>query len=129
MKGDEEGPFAGVAKASPESQGRSSAAEIQVASSGGVPAADASELEIIRFAQAINGYEEVGGEAADLGRFVAALEQRDVADLSLRELRILLFARQRAHYHQGGGWPGWDPLMDEMRELVAVIRERAERPS
>ena len=90
-----------------------------------VPAADAETSEVIRFAQTYNGYKAVGMEG------IQAISARLKADgpdgFSLDELRAALFARQRAHYHQGGAWPGGsDPLMDEMRELVAAIRQRVE---
>jgi hypothetical protein len=92
-----------------------------------VPACDCSDLEIIRFAQTLNGYQHVGGEARDLGSYVSKLEAQPLEILSLEDLRVLLFARQRAHYHQGGGWPDGDPLMDEMRRLTDEIRSRMER--
>ncbi len=102
---------------------------------GDIPAADASDVDIIRFAQTLNGYNEVGGEASDLGRYLKKLDDgkgaylhcatSEMLDaLSLIDLRILLFARQRAHYHQGGGWGDHDPIMDEMRKVTDVIRER-----
>ena len=95
-----------------------------------VPGPDASTTDIIRFAQTLNGYTEVGGEdASALGAYIKPLKAAAPKSLSLRDLRILLFARQRAHYHQGGGWPGEpDTLMEAMRALTAHIRERvAER--
>lgn len=91
-----------------------------------IPDQGASDLVIIRFAQTLNGYEQVGGDAASLGVYLKELEKHPVASLPLNDLRILLFARQRAHYHQGGGWQDGDPLMDEMRALVQVIRSRVE---
>ena len=91
-----------------------------------MPSADADDIDIIRFAQTLNGYEAVGGEASALGAYVKTLEAQPLGALSLDDLRIMLFARQRAHYHQGGGWPGSDPLMDEMRQLTVVIRERVQ---
>lgn len=40
---------------------------------------------------------------------------------------MLLFARQRAHDHQGGGWPGEpDTLLDAMRTRTAEVRRRVE---
>ena len=89
-----------------------------------VPETDAASGEIIRFAQTLNGYRHVGGEARDFSAYVAKLRERPLDALSLDELRILLFARQRAHYHQGGGWPDGDPIMDEMRKLMSSIRSR-----
>lgn len=89
-----------------------------------VPGPDAPDVEVIRFAQTRNGYHAVGGEARALGAYVARLEAQPLDALSLDDLRILLFARQRAHYFEGGGWPDGDPLMDEMRKLTAVIRLR-----
>ena len=90
-----------------------------------VPALDASDGEIIRFAQTLNGYEQVGGAARDLGIYIKRLKEQSLEALSLEDLRILLFARQRAHYHQSG-WPNGDPFMDEMRMLTEVIRSRLE---
>lgn len=89
-----------------------------------IPRSDASDLDIIRFAQTLNGYKEVGGEARDLGLYVNQLRGQPLELLSTNDLRILLFARQRAHYHQGGGWPDGDPLMDQMRMLTDEIRSR-----
>ena len=94
-----------------------------------VPASDSSDGEIIRFAQTLNGYDQVGGEARDLGIYVAELDEQPLEALSLADLRILLFARQRAHYHQGGGWPDGDPIMDRMRQITVEIRSRLENSS
>ncbi len=91
-----------------------------------VPISDASDTEIIRFAQTLNGYEQVEGNAGNLGAYVRGLDEQPLDALALNELRILLFARQRAHYHQGGGWPDGDPIMDQMRILTGVIRSRLE---
>lgn len=79
-----------------------------------IPASDGSDVEIIRFAHTLNGYNEVGGEASALGMYLKGLDggegaylkgQDDVMleALSLNDLRILLFSRQRAHYFEGGG--------------------------
>ena len=90
---------------------------------GTVPDASSSAIDVIRFAQTVNAYEEVGQEGiqATLARY----ETDGLAPLTLDEVRVVLFARQRAHYHQGGGWPGEpDTLMDEMRKLVAEIHQR-----
>jgi hypothetical protein len=92
-----------------------------------VPLPDCSNGEIIRFAQTLNGYEQVGGPAANLGAYIKPFRDRPIESLSLEDLRILLFARQRAHYHQGGGWPDGDPIMDEMRGLTLQIRSRLEQ--
>lgn len=94
-----------------------------------VPTSGSSDVEIIRFAQTLNGYQQVGGEARDLGAYVTTLDEQPLEALSLDDLRILLFARQRAHYHQGGGWPDGDPIMDEMRMLTVMIRRRLENYS
>ena len=91
-----------------------------------VPASNASDRDIIRFAQTLNGYNQVGGNMRDFGGYVANLDNQPLAAHSLHDLRILLFARQRAHYHQGGGWPDGDPLMDQMRMLTREIRSRLE---
>lgn len=93
--------------------------------SGAIPDASSSDQAIIRFAQTFNAYDEVGQEGINalLGRQRAG----ELEAPTLDELRTLLFARQRAHYHQGGGWPGEpDTLMEEMRALVAEIRQRVE---
>lgn len=92
-----------------------------------VPSSGADRLEIIRFAQTLNGYRHVAGDAIALGVYIKQFQDQPLDRLSLQDLRILLFARQRAHYHQGGGWPDGDPLMDEMRTLTAAIRSRLER--
>jgi hypothetical protein len=89
-----------------------------------IPGPDASDRDIIVFAQTLNGYAEVGGEARDLGLYVKLLRGQPLEMLSTNDLRILLFARQRAHYHQGGGWPDGDPIMDQMRMLTHEIRNR-----
>lgn len=102
-----------------------------------IPGAEASDIDIIRFAQSLNGYDEVGGEASDLGKYIKRLNGGEgtyldyatcemLDSLSLNDLRILLFARQRAHYFAGGGWGDHDPIMDEMRKLTDAIRERVE---
>ncbi len=104
-----------------------------------IPSSEASDTDIIRFAQTLNGYTEVGGEASELGKYIGAFDGGEGAylrkmdagmaeALPLNDLRILLFARQRAHYHQGGGWPDGDPVMDEMRVLTDVIRRRVASP-
>lgn len=88
-----------------------------------IPAPDAAGRDFIVFAQTLNGYEEVGGDVGEFGKFVAALEDRPIEELSLTELRILLFALQRAHYFSGGGWPGEeDSIMNEVRQLTEAIR-------
>lgn len=102
-----------------------------------LPRPEAEELEFIRFAQMLNGYQEVGGDAGNLGRYIKSFDSGEGAylrsidpemaiPLSVNDIRILLFARQRAHYHQGGGWGDHDPLMDEMRMLVDLLRDRLE---
>ncbi|MDX1420269.1 MAG: O-acetyl-ADP-ribose deacetylase [Rubricoccaceae bacterium] len=93
-----------------------------------VPGEDAPDAEVIRFAQTLDGYAAVGGgDVAALGRYVQALDPAPPEALGLDDLRILLFARQRAHSHQGGGWPGEpDRVMQEMRRLTALIRTRVE---
>ena len=89
-----------------------------------VPPADAPDIDVLRFATSINGYEDLGH-----GGF-GPLRERLAADgpdaLSLHELRLVLFIRQRAHYHQGGAWGPDDPLMDEMRGLTAEIGRRVQ---
>ena len=92
-----------------------------------VPGADASDSAIIRFAHTLNGYDRVEGGVHGLGAYVERLKAQPPDSLALEDLRILLFARQRAHYHEGGGWPDGDPIMDEMRALTLEIRSRVER--
>ena len=88
-----------------------------------LPRADCSDRDLIRFAQSLDGYAAVGGDMADFNSYVDALRDRPRDDLALTDLRILLFATQRAHYFQGGGWPDRpDPLMGEMRHLTDLIR-------
>lgn len=94
-----------------------------------IPAPDCMDIDIIRFAQTLNGYVQVGGPASNLGVYIKTFKDRPLEDLSLEDLRILLFARQRAHYHQGGGWPDGDPVMDEMRRLTLEIQSRLEHRS
>lgn len=93
-----------------------------------VPTADAPAGAVICFAQTLNGYEAVGGDVHALAASVARAEAQPLAALSLEDLRLLLFARQRAHYYEGGGWGGDDPILDEMRMLTALIRKRLEAP-
>ncbi len=59
-------------------------------------------------------------------RTSSRLEERGPSELSVHDLRILLFAKQRAHYYSGGGRAGHDPIMDEMRAIVELIRGRLE---
>lgn len=94
-----------------------------------VPRAGASDLEIIQFAQTLNGYGQVGGQASELGEYVDKLNQQPLTALSLDDLRILLFALQRAHYYQGGGWGEDDPILEQMRRVTRVIRLRMEARS
>ena len=90
-----------------------------------IPSPDADALDIIRFSSTFNGYMVAGMEGVNA--IAARLKDDGFGDFSLEELRVALFARQRAHYHQGGAWPGQpDSLMDEMRELVAEIRQRVQ---
>lgn len=88
-----------------------------------VPDASASDVEVLRFAQTIDGYEVTGG-VDGLNARLASFQETE--RLGLDDLRVLLFAWQRAHYHQGGAWGPEDPLMDEMRALTARIRARVE---
>jgi len=90
-----------------------------------LPAADADDVEYIQFAQTFNGYTVAGMEGVNA--IAARLKADGFSKFSLDELRLALFARQRAHYHQGGAWPGEpDTLMNQMRELAAEIRQRVE---
>ena len=84
-----------------------------------VPPPEASGAAIIAFAQTLNGYDEMGGHAP-LADFVRRAEAEPAATLSLRDLRLLLFFRQRADYHQGGS----EGEMRRMRALVGLIRDR-----
>ena len=88
-----------------------------------LPLADCSDRDLIRFAHSLDGYAAVGGTMRDFSAHVEALRDRSPDALTLDDLRLLLFATQRAHYFQGGGWPGHpDPLMGEMRHLTDLIR-------
>ena len=86
-------------------------------------------MDMIGFATSINGYAEAGG-TAEVASLHKRFESEGHATMTLHELRIVLFGFQRAHYHQGGAWGDSDPVMDRMRALTGVIRERvAERGS
>lgn len=112
------GPLGGV-------QGVKSALPTVALTRSRVPDRDADSVEIIRFAQTINGYEHA--EPARLGALTERVEAGEADALSLHELRLALFSMQRAHYHQGGGWPGEvDTLLERMRTLVGALRERTE---
>lgn len=90
-----------------------------------IPEADAEAEAILHFAQTINGYEDA--EPARLADLATRVESGEAEALSLHELRLALFSIQRAHYHQGGGWPGEvDTLLERMRALTATIRARVE---
>lgn len=93
-----------------------------------IPAADAPSQEILRFSSTSVGN---GAYAFHTDRSLA-VQERYVAGgaegLSLDDLRGLLHITQRAHYHQGGGWPGQpDTLMERMRALTAEIGRRVRR--
>ena len=94
-----------------------------------LPAPDGPAQALIRFAQSLDGYEAIGAEgASDLGRWAERHRDTPLEGLSLHDLRVVLFARQRAHYHQGGGWPGEpDSVLEEMRTLTGAIRGRVAR--
>lgn len=89
-----------------------------------VPGPEAERREVIRFATSLNGTEAVGRE--DVRAAASAWTADGPEALDLHGLRVALFARQRAHYASGGGWPDGDPILDEMREIVAEIRRRVE---
>ena len=93
-----------------------------------IPAPDAAWKDIWRFTTT-----SVGNGAYGLhSETCIALRDQFVADgpggLTLDDLRGLLHITQRAHYHQGGGYPGEpDRLMERMRALVGAIGERVRR--
>jgi O-acetyl-ADP-ribose deacetylase (regulator of RNase III) len=88
-----------------------------------VPAPDAPDRDVIAFTRTFDAYAEVGQEA--LSAAVAWFRRGGVWLLTLDELRVALFGLQRAHYHQGGGWPGQeDLLMTDMRAVAAEIHRR-----
>ena len=89
-----------------------------------VPAGDAPDGDVLRFATSIDGYEDL--DQAGFGRLRERLAADGPGALSLHELRLVLFIRQRAHDHQGGAWGSEDPMMDEMRGFVDEIRRRVE---
>jgi hypothetical protein len=88
-----------------------------------VPAADAGEMEVIRFAHTYDGYRLHDG-VSDLTERVRADWQRTghVGD-DLDTLRACLFFEVRAHRH-GGGWgrfsgqPFTAALLTRIRELA-----------
>jgi len=94
-----------------------------------IPDPDAPSQQIIRFATSFDGYAHASHDelAALRGRY----ESGEGPSLSLHELRLVLFVTQRAHYHQGGAWPGVpDTLLLRMREIVRTLRQRvAPEPS
>lgn len=88
-----------------------------------IPDPEGPSQQILRFATSFDGYAHASNDelAALLGRY----ESGDGASLSFHELRLVLFITQRAHYHQGGPWPGVpDTLMLRMREIVRTLRQR-----
>ncbi|GAB5535775.1 MAG: hypothetical protein Rubg2KO_20240 [Rubricoccaceae bacterium] len=88
-----------------------------------IPEPDADSRDLIQFSGTFNGYMAVGMD--EVQALAARLRDEGFQGFTLNELRVALFARQRAHYHQGGAWPGEpDTIMDQMRELVAEIRQR-----
>lgn len=89
-----------------------------------IPSEDASNQDILNFVSTLNGYNEVKGGMPAFTAYVKNLNQKALESLTINDLRILLFARQRAHYSSGGGWGDHDPIMDEMRLIVKEIRGR-----
>lgn len=85
------------------------------------PPVGASDSDIIRFAQTLNGYDECGGHE---GLAHAIDQMPGLHAAPLHQLRLKLFMTQRQHYFQGGSWGPEDPLMDEMREICDIIRMR-----
>lgn len=83
-----------------------------------IPARDAANRDIIRFAQSLDGYAVCGGREA----LVDHLRNVRGGHGSVNDVRLSLFATQRAHYFQGGGYGDDDPLMDDMRSLTEHIR-------
>ena len=88
-----------------------------------VPGPEASSPAVLAFALTIDGYAEADGDA--LARLAHRWDRGD--PLSLHELRLALFFKQRAHHDTGGTWGPTDPLMDAMVALVAEIRQRLAR--
>lgn len=85
------------------------------------PPVGASDTDIIRFAQTLNGYTACGGHEG-LGAALKQMPSDHAA--TLHQLRLKLFATQRQHYAQGGSWGPEDPLMERMRDLCDIIRGR-----
>ena len=81
-----------------------------------IPAVDGNQQGLIRFAHTFNGYTFLDG--ADPSEQFRA----DWTDLSLSELRCLLFLYVRADRWRGGMSTDW-PLM---WDLLATIRGRVE---
>ena len=81
-----------------------------------IPAAEGHQLGLIRFAHTFNGYTFLDG-ADPSEQFRASW-----ADLSLSELRCLLFLYVRADRWDGGMSTDWSLMWD----LVAAIRGRVE---
>ena len=93
-----------------------------------VPAPDADAADILRFSATSVGNGAYGLHSeravAVRGRFVGG----GARGLTLDDLRGLLHVTQRAHYHQGGAYPGQpDTLMERMRALTAAIGARLRR--
>lgn len=88
-----------------------------------VPAADAEDSELVRFAHTYNGYELHGG-LDDLGRLHQSVRDRwkrsGELDDDLDVLRACLFYEVRAHRHSGGYFPfGQDAFV---AALLTAIR-------
>lgn len=85
------------------------------------PPVGASNTDIIRFAQTLNGY-DVCGDRKSLERTIERMPY--LRACTVHQLRLRLFLTQRQHYHQGGSWGPEDPVMESMREICTLIRER-----
>lgn len=81
-----------------------------------IPTADSNQQGLIHFAHTFNGYTFLdGADPSDLFR-------ERWSDLSLSELRCLLFLYVRADRWEGGMSTDWPMMCD----LVAAIRGRVE---
>jgi hypothetical protein len=88
-----------------------------------LPADDAEELELHRFALTTNGFERLGSFAACAALAEAAIEawrERRELPAALGDLRCCLFFEQRRWRHYGYGFS--DEALEYVRALVAAMR-------
>lgn len=88
-----------------------------------IPAPDAHEVEVFKFAATFNGYDENPGESkcADLAN--AALRtygETGAVPVSLHALRTCLFFEYRRHHHAGGHVSPHE--REYLRALVRAVR-------